>query len=302
MKVSMPQIVQYQGSKRKLAPQILSLMPKRFERLIEPFSGMAAMSIATAYEGRASHYVLNDVNKDVVAVLQAAIDHPQELITAYTEVWEAQFTFAPHSEAHYYSIRERFNNGEHTAAFMLYLLARCVKGSVRYNAKGEFNQSPDKRRAGTHPKTLAENVTFISHLLKGHTSFYATDFEEVLDEARPGDLVYLDPPYQGVSHVRDHRYIAGLALARLAGALEELNRRGVDYLLSYDGRLGDKCYGEELPSMLGLTRIDLNAGLSTQALFLGKKVQTVEALYLSPGLKRRGHTPKPMAVQYCLNL
>ena len=44
-----PHIVQYQGSKRILAPQILKYMPTKFGRLIEPFSGMAAISVATAY-------------------------------------------------------------------------------------------------------------------------------------------------------------------------------------------------------------------------------------------------------------
>ena len=47
-----PHIVQYQGSKRKLAPQVLQNMPKRFNRLIEPLSGMAAMAIAAAMEHR----------------------------------------------------------------------------------------------------------------------------------------------------------------------------------------------------------------------------------------------------------
>ena len=43
-----PHIVQYQGSKRILAPRIMQYMPKYFNRLIEPFSGMAAISIAVA--------------------------------------------------------------------------------------------------------------------------------------------------------------------------------------------------------------------------------------------------------------
>jgi len=34
-----PHIVQYQGSKRILAPQILDYMPRKFNRLIEPFLG-----------------------------------------------------------------------------------------------------------------------------------------------------------------------------------------------------------------------------------------------------------------------
>jgi len=35
---------------------------------------------------------------------------------------------------------------------LLYLLDRCVKGAVRYNKEGWFNQSPDKRRLGRSRK------------------------------------------------------------------------------------------------------------------------------------------------------
>ena len=52
-----PHIVQYQGSKRILAPQILQYMPYQFNRLIEPFAGMAAITIAAARQRRATGYV-----------------------------------------------------------------------------------------------------------------------------------------------------------------------------------------------------------------------------------------------------
>ena len=48
---------------------------------------------------------------------------------------------------------------------MLFLLARVVKGSVRYNANGELNQSCDKRRYGTKPDIIEKNAYAISGLL-----------------------------------------------------------------------------------------------------------------------------------------
>lgn len=48
MNGTIPHIVQYQGSKRILAPQILQYIPKKFNRLIEPFAGMAAITIAVS--------------------------------------------------------------------------------------------------------------------------------------------------------------------------------------------------------------------------------------------------------------
>ena len=280
-----PHIVQYQGSKRLLAPQILPYMPRHFARLIEPFAGMAAVTIAVSKQERAAEYLINDLNAPLVSILQSAIEEPKNLVKRYSAVWQEQFSFEGGSIAHYYHIRDAFNHGDQTPENMLYLLARCVKGSVRYGSNGLFNQSPDKRRNGTSPEKLKQNVEAISYYLKGRTTFHSTDYREVLAMAQPGDVVYMDPPYQGVSNVRDSRYFAGIDFEDFVVSIEELNRRGIDYLISYDGKCGEKQYGEELPAELGLYKVLLKAGLSSQSLLLGKHEVTYEALYVSPGLQ-----------------
>lgn len=280
-----PHIVQYQGSKRNLAPQILQYIPKRFNRLIEPFAGMAAITIAVSKQKRAERYLLNDLNGPLVNLLREAITNPQQLIESYAKVWNEQLTYQGGSVEHYYKIREDFNNGNQSAANMLYLLARCVKGSVRYSSSGQFNQSPDKRRMGTHPQNLARNIFMISSYLKDKTDFSSMDYREVARSARPGDVVYMDPPYQGVCSSRDNRYFSGIDFHDFVVCVEELNSRGIDFIISYDGTCGDKQYGIDLPAELGLRKIMLNAGLSSQSLLLGKKETTVEALYLSHNLR-----------------
>ena len=287
MKTNTPHIVQYQGSKRILAPQILRYLPLRIERLIEPFAGMAAITIAVAQQQRASRYVVNDVNQPLIAILAEAIQTPERLISNYRTLWNRQFDYPGGSVEHYYHVRNVFNEGEQTAENMLYLLARCVKGSVRYDRNGKFNQSPDKRRNGTNPDTLADNVRRISVLLKDKAAFTTLDYREVLKTARKGDLVYMDPPYQGVSNVRDCRYLSGIGFTDFVQAVNELNCKGIDFVISYDGKCGDRTYGEELPDYLECQKIYLNAGLSSQSTLLGKKETTYEALYLSRNLRKK---------------
>ena len=293
-----PHIVQYQGSKRILAPQILQYMPRRFDRLVEPFAGMAAVTIAVARQERADRYVVNDLNGPLVGILQSAIETPSKLVADYSKVWNEQFVYEQGSVAHYYKVRDDFNRGDQSPDNMLYLLARCVKGSVRYGSNGLFNQSPDKRRNGTSPKTLKSNVDAISYYLKGRTEFLSQDYREVLELTRPGDVVYMDPPYQGVSNVRDSRYFSGVEFDDFVEAIDRLNRRGVDFLISYDGKCGDKTYGEELPMELDLQKVLLRAGLSSQSILLGKKEVTYEALYISRGLQN--NAPRPQVVEYSL--
>jgi len=279
-----PHIVQYQGSKRILAPQIMQYMPRRFERLIEPFSGMAAITVATAMEKRANKYFVNDLNAQLVDLLKCAIQTPETLIEDYSQLWNEQFGYTSGHVDHFYNVRDRYNSGDHSPEIMLYLLARCVKGAVRYGRNGNFNQSPDKRRNGTNPKNIAVNVRQISYLLKDKVEFSAIDYKAILDMAQYGDLVYMDPPYQGVTNVQDNRYYAGVEFDEFARAVEILNEKNVDFIISYDGSCGEKLYGKELPSKLNCTKIMLNAGLSSQATLLGRRSTTYEALYLSEGL------------------
>lgn len=283
-----PHIVQYQGSKRKLAPQILPLLPRNFKRFIEPFSGMAAMTIATAKEKRCNEFWINDINEPLVGVLREAINNPETLVHDYKDIWDEQFDYSEGAEAHYYYIRDIFNNGDHRPSVMLYLLARCVKGSVRYGSNGNFNQSPDKRRNGTNPRTLAENVNSISKLLKGRCVFSSLDYKQVFECAEADDILYLDPPYQGVCTGRDNRYFSGIDFGEFVDSLRTLIDRNVMFILSYDGFCGDKEYGEELPAELGLRKLFLDAGISTQSLFNGDKLKTKESLYISPSLVNKG--------------
>ena len=165
MNGTMPHIVQYQGPKRKLAPQILQYMPRKFSRCIEPFAGSAAITIAVAACKDVDEFIVNDLNEPLVRMLEEAVEHPQDLYEAYKGVWTAQFSMD--STEHFLAVRGAFNGGDTSPANMLYLLARCVKGSIRYNNEGKINQSCDKRRHGTKPETVYKNMLAVYGLLKG---------------------------------------------------------------------------------------------------------------------------------------
>jgi DNA adenine methylase len=134
---------------------------------------------------------------------------------------------------------------------------------------------------------MAENIRAISALWKGKVEFSSMDYRKIIDMTRPGDLVYMDPPYQGVSNTRDNRYFSGVDFQEFSDALSILNQKGIDFLVSYDGECGGKAYGEELPSELRCAKMLLNAGISTQGTLLGKRQVTFEALYISESLGQK---------------
>ncbi|MCB9570288.1 MAG: hypothetical protein H6710_24265, partial [Myxococcales bacterium] len=85
----------------------------------------------------------------------------------------------------------------------------------------------------------------------------------------------------------DPRYHQGLDVARFVGLLAAANERGVSYMVSFDGRTGARAYGPGLPDELGLAKIEVHVGRSSQATLNGRADETVESLYLSPALTRR---------------
>jgi DNA adenine methylase len=286
--MNVPHPIPYQGSKRNLANAILRYFPAKVDVLHEPFSGSAAISLAAAANKRAKSFHINDLNKPLIDLWRAIINTPDKLAREYEALWQEQ-----HDDpaGFYKKIRDEFNLTGRPDCF-LYILARCVKASVRYNASGEFNQSPDNRRRGTTPATMRNQIFGASFLLKDKTKFSSKNYRDVVAQASAGDLVYMDPPYQGVCGNRDSRYLAGIQFCEFVEVLEKLNNRGIRYIVSYDGRTGDKVYGVKLPEYLELTHIELNAGRSTQATLLGRDDATVESLYLSPALADELIKPK----------
>jgi DNA adenine methylase len=286
---SLPHPIAYQGSKRRLAELILRYAPAAPARVFEPFAGSAAVTLAAAARGLSQRYLLGDSLEPLCALWTAILHDAAGLGDAYEALWLAQ---AVDPERHYLEVRDRFNRAREPAC-LLYLLARCVKNAVRFNASGEFNQSADHRRRGTRPSVMRRHVHGAQVLLRGRARVRCADYRALLSDATPKDWVYLDPPYQGVSGARDSRYHAQLDRGDLVAELERLCTRGVPFVLSFDGTCGQKRYGDALPRELGLERILVHTGRSSQSTLSGRAEDTVESLYLSPALGRRfGRLPR----------
>ena len=283
-----PHPIPYQGSKRWIAKSILSCIPDGTRRLLEPFAGSAAVSLAAAYYSKVDSFYLNDINTPLIDLWAEIIDRPEALSGMYERLWHQQ---VGREREFYDQIRARFNE-KHEPHCLLYLLARCVKAAIRYNTKGEFNNSPDNRRKGSLPQTMRANIGAASDLLRGRSQLARQDYKAILKLAEPSDVVYMDPPYQGVCGSRDQRYLKAVPFDEFVHNLAELNRRGIPHIVSYDGRCGSKTYGQPLPASLEATHIEVDAGTSSQGTLLGRNERTIESLYLSPEImKRIGRIP-----------
>lgn len=282
MPSKLPHPIPYQGSKRSLAPLIGEHIPKNVDVWYEPFAGSAAMTLWAVHHQIARKYVIADALEPVSALWRAIIDDPVKTARRYRHVWKGQKTT---NLDYFNSVRERYNS-EHDPVDLLYLICRCVKNAVRFNAHGRFTQSVDKRRLGMRPDKMESAILGASYMLRGKTEVRSGDWLVTAKDAGPKDFVYLDPPYLGTTIGRDKRYAQQLQQEHLIKGLKRLLKRGAPFALSYDGMTGTKVYGPPLPDDLRLTRLLLHAGRSSQATLSGRSEDTVESLYLSPGVGR----------------
>ena len=276
--MKLPHPIPYQGSKRNLARLIAPYVPKECSVMFEPFAGSAAMTIYAAHHGLARRFVVGDSLKAIVDLWGLIVTSPSETEQRYRAIWQGQLT----SGVDYFNqIRARYNQ-ERDPVDLLYLVCRCVKNAVRFNAQGNFTQSVDKRRMGMHPDKMRVAIDGVANLLAGRVEFRHGDWLETTSDVTSYDFVYMDPPYLGTSIGRDKRYHEQLAPNALISGLETLLDRRVRFALSYDGMTGEKEYGPPLPAHLGLTRLLIDAGRSSQATLVGRAEKTLESLYLSP--------------------
>lgn len=263
-----PSVLKWTGSKRSQAARIAALAPPH-TRYVEPFLGGGAVLYHLAGEGA----LASDLYAPLIGFWRMVQAEPDALAADYAHQWRRLQDDLP---GYFYAVRERFNASQ-APTDLNFLMRTCVNGIVRFSKDGDFNNSFHLSRPGMAPDRFARAVQAWSARLRGVT-FAARDYRETLARTKAGDFVYLDPPYAG----NKQRYIGDIDETALFAALDDLNRRGVAWALSFDGRRGERVYRADVPEALYRRRLDLISGNSAVSKVLNGPVEAVsEALYLS---------------------
>jgi DNA adenine methylase len=279
---TVPSLIKWTGSKRSQAQAIVDLMPP-YNRYIEPFLGGGAVLYLAAVEGS----IVSDIYEPLVRLWQVIQRNPDRVVADYSEKWRAlneeldavdlrSLKKGDQVPEIFYSIRERFNR-ESDPLDLCFITRTCVNGIVRFNGKGEFNNSFHLSRRGMNPNRFRRTVQAWHSVLRG-VEICCQDYRQALEAAEPGDFVYLDPPYAGSRN----RYIADLDVEALYSALEALNQKGVSWALSFDGRRGEQDLTAPVPQGLYKRQLLLSSGNSAVGKVLNGPVEGVhESLYLN---------------------
>ncbi len=216
--------LKWPGGKQWLAPLGDLIRPAGFSgTYYEPFLGGGALFFAVAPRNA----VLGDLNKELVTTYAAVRDNVADLIKLLCGY--------PHDRTFYDQIRKaRPRVPSRVGARLVYLNKTAFNGMYRVNGAGQFNV-PFGRYA--RPTVCpSDRLTAASMALQG-VQLHCGDFAATVGAAKPGDWVYLDPPYiTGHQNNGFRKYNARLFAwpdqERLVSTANELRERGVSVLVS----------------------------------------------------------------------
>jgi DNA adenine methylase len=217
--------LRWAGSKRKALPFLAAYWSPDFTRYVEPFVGSAALFFFLAPE----QAVLGDINTRLIETYTQVRDNLGQVIHALRKMRPG-----PTHYYHWRSISESELNPPERAAQFIYLNRFCFNGLFRTNKSGTFNVPYGGAKGGRLPS--ATNFMTCACQLR-RAVLRAASYEETLEEARQGDFVYLDPPYQVAAQrvFREYNPIGFDTgqLKRLRQELIRLDRSSIPFLLSY---------------------------------------------------------------------
>lgn len=177
--------LKWAGSKYQLLNTILDKLPNG-KRLLEPFAGSGVVFFNADYP----RYLLNDINTDLISIYQQLKKYGQTFIDDSKQFFKPAYN----CKSQYMKLREQFNTSidcYERALLFIYLNRHCYNGLCRYNSSGIFNVP-----FGTYSKVQL-NEELMQHFAKKlkKTTLHSQPYEKIFELAKPGDVIYCDPPY-----------------------------------------------------------------------------------------------------------
>ena len=186
--------VKWAGGKRQIIDKLKKYVPEEFGTYYEPFVGGGAL----LFELSPSVAVINDSNEELMNVYNVLCNEEKfKKMCSVLNTYEAK-----HSEEFFYDIRNKDRNkntynrlADYTrAARTIYLNKACFNGLYRVNSKNEFNV-PFGKKTKVNTYDGGNLITVSNYLTMNDVKIMSVDFEEAVNDAKKGDFIYFDPPY-----------------------------------------------------------------------------------------------------------
>ena len=191
-----PALLKWIGNKQRFAETIISYMPEQFNNYYEPFLGSGAVMAQLLYQNSTTNTptftnsYASDILPFLIDIFNIVKNDPQQIKNYYSRQIE-EYNKDPSTK--YNEIQERFNSNHNALDFCL-LSRTCYSGIIRFRKTDGYMSTPKGPHNPINPETFSKRVDLWHNLIK-NTKFSTMSFEECMDKAQPGDVVYCDPPY-----------------------------------------------------------------------------------------------------------
>lgn len=188
--------ISYMGSKRRLLNQILPYFPKDINTFYDLFAGGGAVSLNTP----AKTVVWNDLEAPLVNMFSALAT----LTPLHIQIIKGELLEMCVSKDKFIALRDKYNANNqdiYDRSLTLYkLITLSFNNTPRFNSNGEYNMPYGKSRVDRESyinKKIKDLIKFVDYT-QNHDFMWGTmSYQQVIkqDYVKPGDFVYLDPPY-----------------------------------------------------------------------------------------------------------
>ena len=183
----------YVGGKYKLLPQLLPLFPKEIGTFYDLFGGGFNVGINV----EAERHIYNDKLHPITNLLLDMYQNDISTLLENIDKYIADYGLSKTNKEGYLRLRSDYNEMPEPfrpSSALYALLAHSFNNQVRFNSKGEFNQSFGKREF--NPTLRKRFIAFVDKLQILDVRFYSKDFREFkVDAFDKKDFIYCDPPY-----------------------------------------------------------------------------------------------------------
>lgn len=224
-RIKVEPFLRWAGGKRWLLKHIQQIGSIEYNDYHEIFLGGAAVFFSLEKYNKA---FLSDLNSELIETyvcVKEDLNNVLDVLKSFRN-----------TETQYYKIRKAvYEKDYERAAKFIYLNQTSFNGIYRVNRDGVFNV-PYGFRPSTYDFINEENLISVSKKLQ-NVHLAVRDFKAIVNKAKPGDLVFLDPPYT-VAHENNgfiayNQKIFSLAdQISLASIVEKLSEKGVYYILT----------------------------------------------------------------------
>ena len=202
----MKTFIRWQGNKSKHINKFIQYIPHFTGIYIEPFLGSGALLLKL----QPKKWIINDINKDLVNIWKYVKSDPQGIIDIFTEFGTYFKPLSKEDKVKYCKeitskIESMPYDIERASVYLLMKFCSYM-GHILHKNTFRFSSLDLNILINNNYSFLKENtynnIQLVSQFLNNKSGkIFNKTYEKILDKAKEGDFVFLDPPY-----IESHNY------------------------------------------------------------------------------------------------